>query len=238
MAKEGLVVAGLPVAARVFELVDEELEVVPLVDEGAVVEIGRSVLNLQGRIRPMLLAERTALNLLQRLCGIATLSGRYAAAVEGTGARVVDTRKTTPGLRLLEKHAVKVGGCHNHRFGLSDAVLIKDNHLAAAGSLTRAVRAARQGAPHLTRVEVEVQTLEQLEEALSAGADVVMLDNMDDGEVGRAVAMTGGRALLEASGGVTLERVGRLAELGVDIISVGALTHSAPAADLSMRVVN
>jgi len=182
----------------------------------------------------LLQGERVALNLLQRMCGIATLTARYVAAVKGTRARVVDTRKTTPGLRVLEKYAVRVGGGTNHRTGLYDGVLIKENHIAAAGGITEAVRRARSYIPHTMKVEIETETLAQVAEALAAGADIIMLDNMELAAMREAVLLIGGKALVEASGGVNLETIRGIAETGVDIISVGALTHSARAMDISM----
>ncbi len=182
------------------------------------------------------MAERTALNFLQHLSGIATLTRRFVDAAAGR-ARIVDTRKTTPGLRLLERQAVRHGGGHNHRNDLGSAVLIKDNHIAAAGSVTVAIHGARAYAPHTSKIEVEVTSQSELREALAAGADVILLDHFDDGAVHAAVSEVGGRAIVEVSGNVTLERASRLAQLGVDVISVGALTHSAPAADISLRLV-
>ncbi|HET7093097.1 MAG TPA: carboxylating nicotinate-nucleotide diphosphorylase, partial [Thermomicrobiales bacterium] len=196
------------------------------------------IATVEGPARGLLAGERVALNFLQRLSGVATQTARFVAAVAGTGARIVDTRKTTPGLRTLEKAAVRHGGGHNHRFGLADGVLIKDNHLAAIGGperVARAVRQARARAPHPLRIEVEVTTLAELEQALAAGADIVLLDNMTLDQMRRAVATTDGQALLEASGGVTLDTVRDIAQTGVDIISSGALTHSAPAVDISLE---
>ncbi len=190
---------------------------------------------LRGRVASMLTGERVALNFLQRLTGIATLTRTYVQRLTtGSHTRIVDTRKTTPGLRALERHAVRCGGAHNHREDLSSAILIKDNHIAAAGGVKSAVEAARNHAPHTTRIECEVDSLAQLDQALAAGADIVMLDNFDDDSVSEAIARNKGRAVLEASGGITLERVGSLSALGVDVISVGALTHSAPAADIGL----
>ena len=200
-------------------------------------ERGDSLLTIHGAARAVLTAERVALNFSQRLSGIATLTARYVAAVDGTGATIVDTRKTTPGLRQLEKYAVRVGGGKNHRFGLFDGVLIKDNHIVAAGSVAAAVRAARAGVPHSLRIEVETDTLEQVREAVEAGADIVLLDNMAPPLLKQAVALVAGRAVTEASGGITLETVRAAAEAGVDLISVGALTHSAPSLDLGLDFV-
>lgn len=237
LAKAQGVISGMEVAAEVFHRVDPEIVFQPLVADGAFVNHGMPIARVAGNARSILVGERLALNLLQRLSGVATLTSHYVAAVQGTKARVVDTRKTTPGLRVLEKAAVRHGGGQNHRFGLSDGVLIKDNHLAAVGGperVAKAISLARAGAPHTARIEVEVTSLEELQQALAAGADIVMLDNMDVETMRRAVAMNAGRALLEASGGVTLETIRAIAETGVDLISVGALTHSAPALDISL----
>jgi len=238
VAKQAGVLSGLDVAAAVFRRVDPEVRFVAQAAAGQRVEPGVVVAEVDGSARSLLAAERVALNLLQRLSGVASLTARYVAAVEGTKARIVDTRKTTPGLRLLEKAAVRHGGGRNHRFNLTDGILIKDNHLAAVGGpdrVARAVRLARERAPHPLRIEVEVTTLLELDQALAAGADVVLLDNMDISTLRGAVERTAGRALLEASGGITLETVRAVAETGVDLISVGALTHSAPALDLSLE---
>lgn len=237
LAKAPGVISGLGAAREVFAQVDPALEFVPLVEDGDTVPAMTPIARVSGNARSILAGERLALNLLQRLSGVATVTARYASEVRGTKARVVDTRKTTPGLRVLEKAAVRHGGGHNHRFGLGDGVLIKDNHLAAVGGAHRvrdAVRAARAAAPHTLRIEVEVTTLPELAEALEAEADIVMLDNMSVADMREAVQFTGGRALLEASGGVTLETIREIAETGVDLISVGALTHSAPALDISL----
>jgi nicotinate-nucleotide pyrophosphorylase (carboxylating) len=237
LAKAPGVISGLDVAGEVFRRVDPAITFIPLVTDGDAVEAMTPIAIVEGRARSLLTAERVALNLVQRLSGVATATARYVAAVCDTTVRIVDTRKTTPGLRALEKAAVRHGGGHNHRFGLTHGVLIKDNHLAAAGGadrIARAVALARQGAPHTLRVEIEVTTLDELAQALEAGADIVLLDNMDVTALRKAVALNGGRALLEASGGVTLESVAEIAATGVDLISVGALTHSAPALDISL----
>jgi nicotinate-nucleotide pyrophosphorylase (carboxylating) len=237
LAKAPGVISGLTVADEVFRRVDPDVAFSPLVQDGHHVERMAPIAVVSGSARSILAGERLALNLLQRLSGIATMTARYVDAVRGSAARIVDTRKTTPGLRALEKAAVRHGGGQNHRFGLTDGVLIKDNHLAAVGGVNRVARAvalAREGAPHTLRIEVEVTTLAELEQALAAGADIVLLDNMDVATLRQAVALTGGRALLEASGGVTLDTVGEIAATGVDLISVGALTHSAPALDISL----
>ena len=237
LAKAPGVISGLEVAGEVFRRVDPATSFTSLVADGDTVVPMTPIAAIEGSARSLLAAERVALNLLQRLSGVATITARYVAAVRGTRARIVDTRKTTPGLRSLEKAAVRHGGGHNHRFGLTDGVLIKDNHLAAIGGtnrVTSAVSLARQGAPHTLRVEIEVTTLDELAQALEAGADSVLLDNMDVAALQEAVTLADGRALLEASGGVTLETVAAIAATGVDLISVGALTHSAPALDISL----
>jgi nicotinate-nucleotide pyrophosphorylase (carboxylating) len=240
VARRELVVSGLGAAAAVFhEAGGGEVEFVPLAAEGEVAGEGAVLAEVAGPARPVLAAERAALNLLMRLCGVATLTRRYAAAVEGTGARIADTRKTTPGLRALEKAAVRAGGGVNHRSGLDDGVLIKDNHLALAGGVAEAVRRARAAAPHLLKVEVEVESERELREALAAGADAVLRDNMSPEEVRRCVRVARRErpgVLVEVSGGVDLGTVRAYAEAGADLISVGALTHSAPAADISLEV--
>lgn len=238
LVKQTGVLSGFEAVRYVFDRVDPAIEVHLLAEDGDAVSAGTVIANLAGPARTLLTAERTALNLLQRLSGVATSTAAYVAAVAGTKARVVDTRKTTPGLRTLEKQAVRHGGGHNHRFGLSDGVLIKDNHLAAIGGadrVTRAVLAAREHAPHTMKIEVEVTTLAEAAEAAEAGADVIMLDNMSLEEMAEAVRIVAGRALIEASGGVRLETVRAIAETGVDLVSVGALTHSAPALDISLN---
>jgi nicotinate-nucleotide pyrophosphorylase (carboxylating) len=232
--KEPGVVCGLGIVETVFRALDGEVEVEPLVDEGALVESGTAVARLTGPLRAILTGERTALNFLGRLSGIATLTRRYVDAVEGTGVAILDTRKTTPGLRVLEKHAVAVGGGRNHRLGLDDGVLIKDNHLRVGGSIHDAVERARTST-HLP-IEVECDTIEQVSEALEAGADAILLDNMTPDGLVAAVVLVRGRARLEASGGVTLENVRAIAETGVDEISIGALTHSARSLDVSLEL--
>jgi nicotinate-nucleotide pyrophosphorylase (carboxylating) len=236
-AGHDLVICGLEVAARVFTRVDPALKVTLRASDGFKVKSGEKVLEVAGPTAAMLTAERTALNFIQRLSGVATLSRKFAEAVAGTGVRVVDTRKTTPGWRALEKYAVRCGGCFNHRSTLGEHVLIKDNHIAAAGSLTRAVKFARAAAPHLARIEVEAKTMPEVREALRAGADVILLDNMTPDRIEAALALIGGAACVEISGGVRLETVRDYALPGVDVISIGALTHSAPAADLSLTVL-
>ena len=234
VARAAAVVAGLPVAARVFAHVDRRVEVALVARDGERVRPGQSVATLAGPARAILSGERVALNFLQHLSGIATRTARFVERVAGTGARILDTRKTIPGLRLLAKYAVRCGGGQNHRFGLYDGILIKDNHIAAAGSLAAAVARARALAPHLARVEVEVETLDQVREALAAGADLLLLDNMPLDEMRQAVALCRGRAQTEASGGITEETVRAVAETGVDFISIGALTHSVSALDFSL----
>jgi len=236
IAKSPLVVCGLDVAGRVFELLDPGCGLTMLMEDGSRAAVGEQILRIMGPARALLTGERVALNIAQRLCGIATLTRAFVDAVAGTGARIAATRKTTPGLRRLEKRAVVAGGAAPHRFGLDDGVLIKDNHIDLCGSIAEAVRRARRLAHHLLKVEVEVRNLAELDEALAAGADVVLLDNMDDATLAAGVARAKGRAQTEASGNMTLDRVGAVARLGVDFISVGALTHSAPAADISARV--
>lgn len=234
VAREPLVVFGVGIAAEIFRRVDPRIRSQARAGDGARVAPGAEVLAVSGPSASILRAERTALNFLQRLSGVATLARRYAEAASGR-ARVVDTRKTTPGFRALEKAAVAAGGCHNHRSDLGGGILIKDNHIAACGSVGGAVRRAAERAPHGLRVEVEIDSLDQLEEALDAGAGAVLLDNMSPDEVARAAGRCRPRGVLvEVSGGVSLERVEAYAEAGADAISVGALTHSAPAVDLAL----
>ena len=235
MAKGDGVLAGLAVGCRAFSMVDPHVVWEPHADDGDPVTPGLPIATISGPARGILTGERVALNLIQRLSGTATLTRRFVDAVAGTGARIVDTRKTTPGLRTLEKYAVRMGGGGNHRTGLYDAVLIKDNHLAAGGGVLAAVRRARERAPHTMKIEVECKTLEQVDEAIESGADIILLDNMTLAEMAHAVGrIRGTGALTEASGGVRLETARAIAETGVDLISVGALTHSAPALDISL----
>lgn len=232
------VVAGLEVALEVFRQVDPSTRSHILVEDGAEVSPGDLVADLEGSVAGILKAERVALNFLQRLSGIATATNAYVKAVQGTKARIIDTRKTVPGLRQLEKYAVRVGGGHNHRYNLADGILIKDNHIAALRArefgLAEIVELARERSPHTLRVEIEVESVDEAIEAVEGGADVVLLDNMTPEEMRRVVELSGGRALLEASGGVTLDTVRAVAETGVDLISVGALTHSVRALDISL----
>ena len=233
-ARQDLVVCGLEVAAAVFARVDPALKIRLLVTDGDRVKAGTLLMSIVGPTGPLLTAERTALNFLQRLSGIATQTRRYVDAVKGTGVRLVDTRKTTPGFRALEKYAVRCGGGVNHRSSLGEHVLIKDNHIAAAGSLTKAVQLCRAAAPHLAKIEVEAKTLAEVREACRAGAGVILLDNMSPAQVQAAIALIAGRTTVEVSGGVRFETLRAYALPGVDVISIGALTHSAPAADLSL----
>jgi nicotinate-nucleotide pyrophosphorylase (carboxylating) len=232
------VIAGLDVAALVFVMVDSRVDFLASIKEGDGVAAGQELAEISGAARSLLRAERVALNFLQRLSGIATLTSRYVGAIRGTRARIVDTRKTTPGLRPLEKYAVRAGGGFNHRRDLSDAVMIKDNHLSAIGarglSLVEAVKQLRESLPHTLKIEIEVDRLDQIPEALAAGGAIILLDNMSPADLKSAVAMIDGRALTEASGGVNLSSVAEIAASGVDVISVGALTHSAPALDIGM----
>ncbi len=238
LAREGLVLAGLPYFARAFALLDPRVTVTPTAAEGAEVAANTVVATVSGPAQSVLTGERTALNLLQRLSGTATLTRRFVEAIAGLPARIVDTRKTTPGMRFLEKYAVRVGGAANHRMTLDSGVLIKDNHIVAAGGLTAAVARARANVPHLLKVEVEVTTMALLEEALAVHADVIMLDNMSTAMMREAVARVRAvapRTLVEASGGLSLGRVREVAETGVDLLSIGALTHSARGVDLSLE---
>jgi len=233
-ARKPGVIAGLDCALAAFRMTDPAVELTPRAGDGARVEPGDAILAVAGRARALLAAERVALNFLGHLSGIASATAALTDAVRGTGAKIVCTRKTTPGLRALEKYAVRCGGGRNHRFGLYDAVMIKDNHIAAAGGVRPALAAAKAACGHMVRIEIEVDSLDQLKEALAGGADVVLLDNMAPDDLRRAVAMTGGRAVLEASGNVTAETVRAIAETGVNVISSGWITHSAPSLDLGL----
>jgi nicotinate-nucleotide pyrophosphorylase (carboxylating) len=242
MAKQNFILAGLEVADAVFTTFDPYLQIESSVGDGEEINAGKVFARTSGDAQILLAAERVALNFLQRLSGIATMTRAYVDAIAGTGARIVDTRKTTPGLRVLEKYAVTVGCGHNHRLGLDDGVLIKDNHLAMAGSITEALRRARDAAGHLHKIEVEVATLDQVREALEVNADILLLDNMPPEMVREAVEIVRKnesnerRTLTEASGGINLGNVRAYAEAGVDMISIGALTHSAPAVDISFKI--
>jgi nicotinate-nucleotide pyrophosphorylase (carboxylating) len=234
VAKEDFVLAGIAVARRVFELLDTQVAFEELIKDGQTVKRGEVLAWLKGDAASLLQGERVALNLLQRMSGVATLTRAFVREAEGAGATIVDTRKTTPGLRALEKYAVRVGGGGNHRMALYDGVLIKENHVAAAGGITAAVSRARRYAPHTLKIEVEVRNPEEVAEALAAGADILLLDNMGLRQLEAAVKLVGGRAMTEASGGVNLDTVRAIAETGVDLISVGALTHSYRSVDISM----
>ena len=234
VAREAGVVAGLDLAEAAFKTLDPEVQFTRAVNDGGSVKAGGTIATVQGRTRALLAAERTALNYLGHLSGIATLTAAYVAKVNGTGARIACTRKTTPGLRAFEKYAVRCGGGVNHRFGLYDAVLVKDNHIAAAGGLEAALERLATRAGHMVKIEVEVETLDQLEEALHFAIDAVLLDNMDTATLRKAVALAKGKVVTEASGGVTLETVADIAATGVDLISVGALTHSPRNLDSSL----
>jgi nicotinate-nucleotide pyrophosphorylase (carboxylating) len=233
-ARETLIVAGVDVAARIFKRYDPTLEVSVRVKDGDKVERGTVLLDVSGTARSVLTAERTALNIVQRLSGIANLTEQYVAAVAGTKARLIDTRKTTPGLRMLEKHAVTCGGGLNHRLGLDNGVMIKDNHIAVCGGIAKAVRRARKQLPVLTKLEVECESLEQVKEALAASVDVIMLDNMSVEDMTRAVDIVGGRVLLEASGGISLATIGAIAKTGVDYISTSKINQAAACVDIGL----
>ena len=236
MSKAEGIVCGTEVAARVFELIDPDTSVDILIPDGSAVKYGDDIMKLRGKTGALLKGERTALNLIQHMSGIATAANKYSRIVEGTRATIADTRKTLPGLRPLQKYAVFCGGARNHRYNLSDAAMIKDNHIDAAGGITKAVTRLRSKTGHMTKIEVETRNLDELREALEAGADIIMLDNMSPELMKQAVEITNGRALLEASGGITDETLRAVAETGVDIISVGALTHSVKAFDISMYI--
>lgn len=235
IAKEDGVIAGLSVYARVFTLLDADTEVTFHCEDGDEVKKGQLLANVTGDIRVLLSGERVALNYLQRMSGIATYTRQVAKLLEGSGVTLLDTRKTTPNCRVFEKYAVRVGGGSNHRYNLSDGVLLKDNHIGAAGSVAKAVSMAKEYAPFVRKVEVEVETLDQVKEAVEAGADIIMLDNMTPETMKKAVELIGGRAETECSGNVTRENIEKICEIGVDYVSSGALTHSAPILDISMK---
>ncbi len=236
VAKAGFVLAGQPVMREVFRAVDHNLDFDEIISDGSKVKRGQVISTVTGRACSILTAERVALNILQRLSGVATLTAKFVDAVDGTGTLILDTRKTTPGMRQLEKYAVMTGGGSNHRLGLDDGIMIKDNHIEAAGGITRAVKMARKHAQLFLRIEVECSDKAQVLEALTAGADIIMLDNMTVEMMKKCVRLIKGRAVVEASGNVTLRNVSQIAATGVDFISVGALTHSAPSVDISLRV--
>ncbi|MBR6535913.1 MAG: carboxylating nicotinate-nucleotide diphosphorylase [Lachnospiraceae bacterium] len=235
LCKEDGVIAGLPVFARVFELLDANTEVTLFAKDGDTVKKGQKLGVIRGDIRVLLSGERTALNYLQRMSGIATYTRSIAVLFEGSKTKLLDTRKTTPNMRIFEKYAVKVGGGYNHRYNLSDGVLLKDNHIGAAGSVAKAVAMAKEYAPFVRKIEIEVENLDMFKEALDAGADIIMLDNMSVEDMREAVRLAAGKAEIECSGNVTRENVERLIDIGVDYISSGALTHSAPILDLSLK---
>jgi nicotinate-nucleotide pyrophosphorylase (carboxylating) len=236
IAKENFVLAGLPFALEVFMILDHSILFNTLYNDGSKVKKGNIIAEISGKTCVILKGERVSLNILQRLSGIATLTNRYVEKTRGLKAKIVDTRKTTPCHRFMEKYAVKVGGGYNHRFGLFDGILIKDNHIKTLGSIKKAVREAKKG-HHLFKIEVEVKNLKELKEAIESGADIIMLDNMSVRDMKEAVKIAKGRVMLEASGNISLENVREVAETGVDLISVGALTHSAPAVDISLKIV-
>lgn len=241
IAKSDLVLAGLPFAERTFQLIDKNIKFKPLKKDGSRVKTQTVIASISGSTRSLLIAERVALNLLQRMSGIATLTDKYVQQVKGLPVKIVDTRKTAPGLRIFDKYAVRMGGGQNHRFGLFDGVLIKDNHIAAAGGVWQAVKLARSKSHQLLKIEVEVKNIAEVHEALSVNADIIMLDNMNVSQMRDAVKIIRKKnpaVLIEASGNISLENIHGVAETGVDLISVGALTHSAPAADVSMKIVS
>lgn len=235
-AKAELVAAGIDVFRETFLVLDSRIQFIGCCEDGQVVQKGGSLAEISGNLGSILTAERVALNFLQRMCGIATLTRQYVDEVKGTHAKILDTRKTVPGLRSLDKYAVRIGGGRNHRFGLYDGVLIKDNHIAAAGGISQALARVRGRFPHTLKVEVEVKNLSELEEAFASGADTIMLDNMTVGDMKKAVDIIRRRVPLEASGNVSLANVRQIAETGVDFISVGALTHSVSASDISLKI--
>ncbi len=237
LAKADGVLCGIEVALRVFTLLQPDFQYEVYINDGEQVKKGDIIAKVKGKTRTILKGERTALNLLQHMSGIASMTNRIVKIVEGTNASIADTRKTLPGLRPIQKYAVTVGGGKNHRYNLSDAAMLKDNHIDAGGGITNAVAALKKKLGHMTKVELEVRNLEELKEALCANVDVIMLDNMDNETMKKAVEITDGKALLEASGGITEETIRGVAETGVDIISIGALTHSVKAFDISLKIV-
>ncbi len=234
VAREKMVIAGINVACEVFLVQNSSSDCDLKMEDGEVAEPGDILFKVTGPVVDLLKAERVSLNLLQRMCGIATLTALYVKKIEGCPVRITDTRKTTPGLRMLEKYAVRAGGGYNHRYNLADGVLIKDNHIAACSSITRAVARVRTTIPHTIRIEVEVETLEQVKECLECGVEIIMLDNMSPEMMVKAVELVNGKALVEASGGINLDTIETVAKTGVDIVSIGALTHSAPSCDIGM----
>jgi nicotinate-nucleotide pyrophosphorylase (carboxylating) len=236
VAKEDFTVAGIDVFAEAFLLLDKTVKVKKLIKDGCPAKKGAVVAEISGSLSKILQAERVALNILQRMCGIATLTAKYVDVIRATKAKILDTRKTMPGLRVLDKMAVRIGGGFNHRMGLYDGVLIKDNHIEAAGSITAAVEAQRKCLPHTLKIEVETRSIREVKEALKCGVDIIMLDNMNTADMKKAVDLIAGRALIEASGNVSLQNVAAIAATGVDLISVGELTHSVRAVDISLKI--
>jgi nicotinate-nucleotide pyrophosphorylase (carboxylating) len=237
IAKQDLVLAGILIAREVFRKLDPWVQFTPLAHDGNKVQSGSIIAQVQGKARALLAGERVALNLMQHLSGIATHTAKFVEVLKGSRAEILDTRKTLPGLRALEKYAVRMGGGRNHRFGLYDGILIKDNHIAAAGGIIKAMAGIRKKVHPLLKIEVEVKTLDEVREALAAGATMLLLDNMSPNLMKQSVGLVGGRVLVEASGNVTLDTVKAIGETGVDFISSGSLTHSAPAADISMKII-
>ncbi len=235
LCKQDGVIAGLPVFARVFAILDEKTEVTFFAKDGDQVKKGQKLAQVRGDMRAILTGERTALNYLQRMSGIATYTANVVRLLEGSSLRLVDTRKTTPNMRIFEKYAVRIGGGGNHRYNLSDAILLKDNHIGAAGGVKQAVAKAKAYAPFTMKIEVETETLEMVKDAVEAGADIIMLDNMTHEQMKQAVALIAGRAMVEISGNVTAENIEKLKDIGADIVSSGALTHSAPILDVSLK---
>ena len=236
VAKDDFVIAGVDVFAETFQLLDKSIKIKKLINDGCRAKKGDVIVEVSGSLSNILQAERVALNLFQRMCGIATLTAKYVKAVRGRKAKILDTRKTMPGLRVLDKMAVRIGGGCNHRTGLYDGVLIKDNHIEASGGIVAAVKAQRKRLPHTLKIEVETKNIQEVKEALKCGVDIIMLDNMSVPAMKKAVDFVAGRALLEASGNVSLQRVSEIAATGVDLISIGELTHSVRAADISLKI--
>ena len=236
IAKDDFVIAGSDIFKETFLVLDNKIQVQKLISDGEIAKSGNIIAKISGSLFYILQAERVALNLFQRMCGIATLTANFVEAVQGTKTKILDTRKTLPGLRVLDKMAVSIGGGFNHRMGLYDGVLIKDNHIATVGSITAAVEMQRMRLQHTLKIEVETKNISEVEEALNCGVDIIMLDNMTANEMKKAVAFVSGRALIEASGNVTLQNVAEIAATGVDLISVGELTHSVRAADISLKI--
>jgi nicotinate-nucleotide pyrophosphorylase (carboxylating) len=236
IAKEDLILAGIVISSESFKILDPKIIFRKRCNDGNLAQAGKIIAEVKGNAQTILMAERVALNFLQRLSGIATLTSKYVEKIKGTKAKIVDTRKTTPGLRVLEKYAVRMGGGFNHRFGLYDAVLIKDNHIELSGSIKKAVENVKGKTSHTTRIEVEARSLKEVKDALQSGVDIIMLDNMDLETTRKAVKLIKGKALIEASGNINLDNVRAVAKTGVNLISIGAITHSAPAVDISLEI--